>query len=191
MLEGFLHRKMQQIRKEEQAHFSGIYRISNYTNTKIYIGCSIDISNRIFKQHLGTLRNNTHHSFLLQEHYNKYGEQDLIFDVVERIHKRRSESDNQFKTRLCIIETNYIHKLDPGFNIVIPHYPSRRKPEGYFDLYGRIKQEKLRNKRIQQLREKTTRRREYPINHTAWEMYIAYLEATYLGKEQELADKIK
>jgi len=218
--------------RTEYPKCSCIYQIQSKANGEIYIGCTYNFIMRK-SGHLGSLRNNTHHSFLLQEHYNKYGEQDLIFDVVERIHKQGNESDNQFRIRLYIIETNYIHKLNPSFNIAIPHYPLRKKPEGYFDIpkdYGllfksqqeeyykkvQIREEKeikhfkearINEKRIQQLvrlhqsfcgtiqnlhfKKKNTHRKEYPINHVAWEVYIAYLEVTYLGKEQQFVDMIE
>jgi len=61
---------------------AGVYKIESIINNKrIYIGSSITILNRKW-QHLSSLRRNKHHSKKLQRHFNKYGEDDLVFSVV-------------------------------------------------------------------------------------------------------------
>ncbi len=61
---------------------SGIYIIrSKCKPQKTYIGSAVYIVNR-WSQHRGSLRRNKHHSPKLQRHYNKYGEQDLVFEVL-------------------------------------------------------------------------------------------------------------
>lgn len=61
---------------------SCIYRILNIKNTKSYIGSAIDF-NRRKRRHLNLLRNNNHHSFKLQNSFNKYGEENFIFEILE------------------------------------------------------------------------------------------------------------
>jgi len=103
--------------KIQKNNYPGIYQISNYTNNKIYIGSSINITKRIFQQHLNLLRKNKHHSIHLQNHFNKYREEDLLFDVIEKIKRRRNEILEDFKEKLIAKEDYWIKKLKPAFNM--------------------------------------------------------------------------
>lgn len=60
---------------------SGIYKIINLTNNKVYIGSAIDISHR-FACHKYDLKNNRHHSNHLQKAYNKYGLENFKFEIL-------------------------------------------------------------------------------------------------------------
>ena len=51
---------------------AGIYIIRTTINSKVYIGSSINLYNRI-KDHLKELRRNNHRNQLLQNHFNKNG----------------------------------------------------------------------------------------------------------------------
>ena len=83
-----------------------IYKIQSKTNSeRIYIGSAVDIKDR-WRCHLKDLRNNKHHSPQLQRHFNKYGEEDLIFIVVEPC----------LPDFLIIREQHYIDTLKPYFN---------------------------------------------------------------------------
>jgi len=84
----------------------GIYKIqSKIKPERCYIGSAVDIKKRWWA-HLRNLRNNKHQR-ILQNHYNKYGEKDLVFSVV----------------RLCVreaavpLEQIYLDKMKPYFNI--------------------------------------------------------------------------
>lgn len=85
---------------------SGIYKISNNINEKIYIGSAKNIKSRI-NVHRCCLLKNKHHSKRLQNHVNKYGIDSLIFEVVE------------FCDILILLEREqfYIDSLNPFFNI--------------------------------------------------------------------------
>jgi len=52
---------------------SGIYKIVNLVNDKIYIGSSINLKNRE-KDHFKDLKGNYHSNRYLQYAFNKYGE---------------------------------------------------------------------------------------------------------------------
>lgn len=86
---------------------SGIYKIQSISHSeRCYIGSSFAINER-WKIHLIYLRRGDHHSPKLQNHYNKYGENDLEFIIVEPC----------MPDWLVIREQYYIDTLKPWFNI--------------------------------------------------------------------------
>lgn len=60
----------------------GVYRITNIITGKVYIGSSERIEDR-WKRHQSELRCNTHHSKHLQRSFNKYGELNFVYDILE------------------------------------------------------------------------------------------------------------
>jgi predicted GIY-YIG superfamily endonuclease len=85
---------------------AGIYSITSKINGKRYIGSSAKICDR-WQQHLSLLRTNKHTNNILQNHYNKHGEQDLLFAVVEVI-DRGELSLQDFKKLLLSKEQTYL-----------------------------------------------------------------------------------
>ncbi len=91
---------------------SVIYLIKNLLNNKIYIGSAINFYNRK-KQHISALKNNKHHSIALQNAWNKYGEDNFDFEIIEVI----TESSS-----LIVREQYYLDKYKSfnsknGYNI--------------------------------------------------------------------------
>ncbi len=86
---------------------SAIYIIQSKIKPKrIYIGSAVNYHKR--KQlHLCELRKNKHHSNILQNHYNKYGESDLQFSVL-----LGCEKEDLIKT-----EQYFIDSYNPYFNV--------------------------------------------------------------------------
>lgn len=66
----------------------GIYKIENKINKKVYIGSSKNVEKR-WATHLSELRNNKHHSYHLQQAWNKYGQDSFEFSIIEIL-------DNEF-----------------------------------------------------------------------------------------------
>jgi group I intron endonuclease len=62
----------------------GIYKIVNIVNGKYYLGSSDNMKNR-WKKHLYDLRHNKHHSIHLQRAWNKHGENNFVFQIVEEV----------------------------------------------------------------------------------------------------------
>lgn len=62
---------------------SGIYCIRNIVNNKVYIGESIDIYRR-WHEHMQDLRDGVHDNVHLQRSWNKYGEENFEFNIVEK-----------------------------------------------------------------------------------------------------------
>lgn len=83
---------------------SGIYQIS--INSKTYIGSATNIYNRKHR-HLHDLKNNKHCNGKLQNYFNKYGIENLLFEVIEVCD---IES-------LLIREQYFIDSKNPFFNI--------------------------------------------------------------------------
>lgn len=85
---------------------SGIYQIKNLVDGKIYVGSSSIIQKRK-TQHYLNLRKGTHPNQKLQNAWNKYGENNFEFSIVEKceIHD------------LLYREQFYISSLSPYYNI--------------------------------------------------------------------------
>ncbi len=75
---------------------SGIYQIqSKVKPERIYIGSAVNIKRR-WNNHKNELRKNIHGNKKLQNHFNKYGESDLIFSVLLGCEKERLITNEQF-----------------------------------------------------------------------------------------------
>jgi len=84
---------------------SGIYKIKNIVDEKYYIGSSKNI-NRRWDKHRWRLRSNKHENIILQRAWNKYGEENFIFEIVE-----------ECETYMLLeLEQKYLN-LDPQYNI--------------------------------------------------------------------------
>lgn len=84
----------------------GIYKIVNLINGKIYIGSSKNLRVRLWK-HRSLLRHNKHYNSHLQNSWNKYGENNFDYAILETC-----DEENQYKR-----EQFYIDTLHPEYNI--------------------------------------------------------------------------
>lgn len=64
---------------------SGIYKISNTANGKMYIGSAVNLCARL-STHLHTLTNNKHENEYMQNSFNKYGKDKFKFEIVEIVY---------------------------------------------------------------------------------------------------------
>lgn len=77
-------------------NITGIYKIqSKIKPERIYIGSAINIKSR-WSYHLSCLKRNVHHSKKLQRHYNKYGKDDLMFEIITQCDKDNVIAMEQF-----------------------------------------------------------------------------------------------
>lgn len=100
---------------------SGIYKITNILNNKVYIGSAISIKDR-FRKHLSALRNNKHINKKLQNSYNKHGELYFKFEIIEYVESTDNKED--FKNILLGREQYYLdlyesYKTGKGYNVCI------------------------------------------------------------------------
>ena len=64
-----------------QCKVSGVYLITNTINRKVYVGCSIDVYKRL-KDHRNRLNSLNHKNRILQNSWNKYGENAFLFEIL-------------------------------------------------------------------------------------------------------------
>lgn len=86
---------------------SGIYKITNLIDNKIYIGKSLDVNSRKYS-HIYLLRRNRHGNIHLQRAWNKYNEENFEFSIIELV------TEDQLNIR----EIYYIDTLKPEYNIM-------------------------------------------------------------------------
>jgi group I intron endonuclease len=85
----------------------GVYSITHIDSGRLYIGSSINLYKRLIK-HKSDLNAKRHHSPVLQNAWNKYGESGFEMKVLELV------SDPQ---SLLEIEQNWLNKVNPFYNI--------------------------------------------------------------------------
>ena len=91
----------------------GVYKITCLPNGMFYIGSSIDIYKR-WDNHRWQLKHNKHTNNYLQNAWNKYGEDNFVFEILELC-----ENKDQFN-----LEQEYLNKYKPfarlnsGFNLL-------------------------------------------------------------------------
>jgi len=86
---------------------SGIYKITNLVNGKFYIGSSVNVKNR-FSTHISELNSNTHGNIHLQRAWNKYGQDNFKFELIEIV------EDNKL---LLEREQFFLDTFEPSYNI--------------------------------------------------------------------------
>jgi len=84
----------------------GIYKIESRTSGKFYIGSTLNIKSR-WSRHKSDLRARIHHSLILQRAWDKYGENDFEFTILEECGKEK----------ILEREQDYLDKLLPVYNI--------------------------------------------------------------------------
>lgn len=92
----------------------GIYKLHNSINDSVYIGQSTDIETR-FKTHMYELKSNKHHSYKLQEFYNKHKTKKSFYvgyHVIETV-KNTKHLDYREKHYIEIYNSH-----DKGFNAI-------------------------------------------------------------------------
>lgn len=89
---------------------SGVYKIYCKSNEKAYIGSSCDVKRRM-QQHKSALRSNRHINEHLQSAWNKYGENNFEFVLLENV-----EVPNLLEREQFWIDKFLSHQRETGFN---------------------------------------------------------------------------
>lgn len=87
-----------------------IYKITNKTNNKFYIGSSINLEERWYS-HKRALEAKEHHSIKLQRAWNKYGKENFSFEILEKIFLDDSKTSEFVKKTLVDKEQYYLNTL--------------------------------------------------------------------------------
>lgn len=101
-----------------------IYQIINLKNNSAYIGCTNNFFLRKMA-HLYLLRSNKHTNHNLQEDFQTYEEDSLLFDIIEFVDK---------EDMLQIREAYWISKLNPYYNM---QFPGEREITNITDFLAR------------------------------------------------------
>lgn len=125
---------------------SGIYAIKNKINGKHYVGKAMDIPKR-FNNHKHCLKKNKHRNDFLQKAWNKYGEKQFDFVVLELCEVKYLD-----EKEIYWIEKLKSHKTQNGYNLtfggdggILSDY-SRQK------LSDKMKGKKLSKEHVEKLR---------------------------------------
>lgn len=85
-----------------------VYKITSVVHPdRSYVGSAHSLSKRIYR-HMKQLKNKKHVNVKLQRHYDKYGEEDLEFIILEEV---------QDRSKLIEREQYWINEVKPYFNI--------------------------------------------------------------------------
>jgi len=68
---------------------SGIYKLTNTVNEKVYVGSAVNLGNRK-ENHYACLRNNKHKNGRLQHSWNKHGEASFEFSILEYVEDKNN-----------------------------------------------------------------------------------------------------
>lgn len=92
---------------------SGIYTITNLVNDKIYIGRSKNYNQRLI-YHKSSLKCNKHYNQYLQKAYNKYGEKNFVFELLEECKPEfLCSMEHYWCNLLNTHDKNYGYNIDP------------------------------------------------------------------------------
>lgn len=92
----------------------GIYKISCKHSDKVYIGETINLVQRMYK-HFSRLRNNKHSNPVLQNIFNKYGEDSFVVEVLEYID---TKDELLLKTKELEWQKKYTNCISFDSNVV-------------------------------------------------------------------------
>ena len=90
---------------------AGIYKIGNLVDGKTYIGSSVNVHARKYK-HFWMLRTNKHDNSHLQNSYNKFGEENFTFEILELCNSiELIQLENKYITIFKSNESNFGYNL--------------------------------------------------------------------------------
>lgn len=106
----------------KQTKISGIYKIENIVNHKIYIGSSFDVKNRIKSHFKWLISKKKGTNLRLLNAFNKHGVKNFKSKIIKVVYRNQYESFRNFNNRLRKIEQRYINKYKSfdskfGYNI--------------------------------------------------------------------------
>lgn len=112
---------LKNIQKMPYKKITGIYRLLNKKNNKCYIGSGLSVKQR-FSTHKRLLSLNKHFNNHLQSAWNKYGEKNFIFEILEEVPPNLLKEKEEFYIKMFNSNNNkvgYNKRLDCSTNLGI------------------------------------------------------------------------
>lgn len=124
---------------------SGVYCIENKINSKKYIGQSNDIYARWYN-HRYCLKNNRHANNHLQKSWNKYGEDNFVFSILELCNEDIIDEREQYYIKILTttVDKNG-YNLDSGGN-KNKHHSEETKVKIKKAITGKVRSEETKRK---------------------------------------------
>jgi group I intron endonuclease len=116
---------------------SGIYRITNTTNGKVYIGSTVDFAMR-WSLHRSELNKGTHPNIYLRRAWAKYGADAFIFEIVEEVEPDALLEREQFYLDQLFEAGNHYNVLPAAYS----HLGAKRTLESRARLSAAAKTKK-------------------------------------------------
>lgn len=91
-------------------YMQAIYQIRNKINNKIYIGSTNDINKR-WNNHKSKLNNKIHENSYLQAAWDKYGEENFEFSIIEQVNDQ-----NRIEKEIFYLQETKSYERDIGYN---------------------------------------------------------------------------
>ena len=97
----------------------GIYKISNNLTNKFYIGSAVNLSKRIFCEHIKTLNKNNHYNKKLQTDWNRFGGDSFSIHIIEFVSKKGLliEREQFYLNKLLFANINNDEFYRLGYNL--------------------------------------------------------------------------
>jgi len=94
-----------------------IYKIRNLVNNNLYIGSTRRPKYKRKYEHFSRLRNNKHYNNHLQNVFNKHGESNFIFEILEKVPFSKETNNEEINKELVKREFYFVKLLNPEYNI--------------------------------------------------------------------------
>lgn len=170
--------------------FQVIYKITNHTNDKVYIGSTVNVYERQYT-HTRDLLKNKHSNQKLQNSWNKYGWKAFSFQIIEHITDQ---------TMLLKREQYYVdqyNSLTKGYNCIYPEprltakgieERSQQKKDYYIKNKEAIKQQRKEYRLKNERKIKQLKKSEYVNNK---EKIKARVKEYALNNKEKIKEKKK
>lgn len=135
---------------------AGIYQIRNISNGKRYVGSSVDLKRRQ-RDHFGKLRNNSHYNPILQNAFNKHGEESFVFEVLEFTGRDETRTIEQKYIDSGEFDYNISGVASGGFDF--KNHPDRE------EIYAKRNQSRIGSKRTKASRKRMSEAQSGERNH--------------------------
>jgi group I intron endonuclease len=150
---------------------SGIYKIENQVNDKVYIGKSVDVQKRLW-DHKSYLRNDNHQNPHLQNSYNKYGEKNFNFQILLYC----GEDNLAFYEQRAMDEYESYNR-DKGYNIVPKSDHSEMSEEHKKKISKALEGIERSEEFIQKLKDRDKHGFEGKSHSDEWKEYMSDLKS--------------